>query len=260
MAGAQSVGTSSSASDKRVRGAGSFREELDKLLMLASQQFEEQQSSTMEITFPHTHFVAPKSEEEILQMHQNGVPLNTGQDTAYCLRLWDAWAASRNVNTELIDKIPPLLQITTEKLQFWITRFVLETRKKDGTEYPPNSLYHIVTGLMCYLHVNGRPSTDFFKDAEFASFRQTLDTEMKRLKSTGLGSKPKQAEPLSEEDEEKLWQAKVLGEHSPQALLNTMIYINGVYFALRSGTEHGQLRHKPCQIQVMDAEGDKGVP
>ena len=113
---------------------------------------------------------------------------------------------------------------------------------------------------MRYLHVNGRPSTDFFKDAEFASFRQTLDAEMKRLKSAGLGSQPKQTEPLSEEDEEKLWQAKVLGDHSPQALLNTMIYMNGVYFALRSGIEHGQLRHKPCQIQVMDAEGDKGVP
>ena len=192
MGGAQSAGTSSSASDKRMGGAASdsnFEEELDKLLMLASQQFEEQQSSTMEITFPHTRFAAPKSEEEILQMRQNAVPLKTRQDTAYCLRVWDAWAASRNENTELIDKIPPLLQITTEKLQFWITRFVLETRKKDGTEYPPNSLYHIVTGLMRYLRENGRPSIDFFKDAEFASFRQTLDAEMKRLKSTGLGSK-----------------------------------------------------------------------
>ena len=90
--------------------------------------------STMEITFPHTRFAAPKPVEEILQMRQNAVPLKTRQDTAYCLRVWDAWAACRNENTELIDKIPPLLQITTEKLQFWITRFVLETRKKDGTE------------------------------------------------------------------------------------------------------------------------------
>ena len=33
--------------------------------------------------------------------------------------------------------------------------------------------------------------------------------------------------------------------------------MNGVYFALRSNAEHRQLRHKPCQIQVMDAEGDR---
>ena len=47
---------------------------------------------------------------------------------------------------------------------------------------------------------------------------------------------------------------KVLGYHSPHALLNTMIY--RVYFALRNGAKHRQLQHKPCQIQVMDAEGD----
>ena len=66
-------------------------------------------------------------------MHQNAVPLKTRQDTVYCVQVWDAWAASRNENTVLIDKIPPLL---AEKLQFWMTRFVLEARKKDGQEYP----------------------------------------------------------------------------------------------------------------------------
>ena len=79
-------------------------------------------------------------------MRQNAVPLKTRQATVYCVQVWDAWAASRNENMELIDKIPPLLEITTEKFQFWMTRFVLEARKKDGTEYPPNSLHHIVTG------------------------------------------------------------------------------------------------------------------
>ena len=80
---------------------------------------------------------------------------------------------------------------------------------------------------------------------------------MKRLKSAGLGSKSKQAEPLTEADEEKLWQAKVLRHHSPQALLNTIIYMNGVYFALRSGAEHRQLRYKPCQIQMIEHPGER---
>ena len=48
--------------------------------------------------------------------------------------MWDAWTASRNENTELIDTIPPLLEITTEKLQFWMTRFVLETREQQFEE------------------------------------------------------------------------------------------------------------------------------
>ena len=80
---------------------------------------------------------------------------------------------------------------------------------------------------------------------------------MKRLQGLGLGSQKKQAEPLTEENEEKLWQAGVLGTHNPQALLNTMIYMNGLYFALRSGDEHRQLRHSPCQIQLVECLDQK---
>ena len=62
---------------------------------------------------------------------------------------------------------------------------------------------------------------DFFQDSEFADFHQSLDAEMKRLQGSDLGSQKKLAEPLTAENEEKLWQAGVLGTHNPQALLNT---------------------------------------
>ncbi len=70
---------------------------------------------------------------------------------------------------------------------------------------------------------------------------------MKRLQATGLGSTRKQAEPFSMQEEELLWEKNLLGDHCPEALLNTMVFMNGLYFALRSGGEH-QLRHSPCQI------------
>ena len=76
MGGAQVAGTSSSPSDIMMGGAaseGNFKE-LDKLL---SQQFEEQQSSTKEITLSRTHFAAAKSVEKILQMRQNAVPIKS---------------------------------------------------------------------------------------------------------------------------------------------------------------------------------------
>ena len=80
---------------------------------------------------------------------------------------------------------------------------------------------------------------------------------MKRLQSSGLGSFKKQAEPLTLEEEELLWQKKILGDHHPNALLNTMLFMNGLYFALRSGEEHRQLRHKPCQIQLVEKSGER---
>ena len=79
-----------------------------------------------------------------------------------------------------------------------------------------------------------------------------MDAEMKRLQASGVGYT---TEPLTIKGEELLWERKILGDHSPKALLNNMIFMNGLYFALRSGDKHRQLRHEPCQIKVVEKEG-----
>ena len=38
-------------------------------------------------------------------------------------------------------------------------------------------------------------SVDFFADPEFMDFRATLDSEMKRLRSSGIGSKKSKQNP-----------------------------------------------------------------
>ena len=105
---------------------------------------------------------------------------------------------------------------------------------------------------------NGNPGIDLFKDACFADFRMCLDSEMKRLQRAGLGSQKKKAEPLTEEEEELLWNKGLFGCKTPQALVDTVLFMNGVYFALRSGSEHRQLRSETCQIQVIEVEKDSG--
>ena len=85
----------------------------------------------------------------------------------------------------------------------------------------------------------------------------TLDLEMKKVQSLGIGTKKKQAEPLTSEDEEVLWQAGELGDHSPQALVHTMLFMNGMYFALRSGSEHRNLWHNPSQIELIEKPGER---
>ena len=58
------------------------------------------------------------------------------------------------------------------------------------------------------------------------------------------------AEVLTEANEELLWSKGLLGDATPQSLLDTLVFYNELFFFALSGKEHRQLRSSPCQIQV----------
>lgn len=149
-----------------------------------------------------------------------------------------------------------LLIANHHQLDLWLSKFVVETRRNDGEPYPPNTLYSICCGLLRFVR-ESRPSINFMKDSEFAGFRRTLDGEMKRLRAAGHGAKCKQAEPLTISEENRLWESGLLGDHSPQVLLDgTMLFLCGIHFALRSGQEHRTL--KLTQFELVKPDG--GAP
>ena len=202
-------------------------------------------------------FAKPKSDTELASAIAAATPTRTKRDTNWCMNLWNEWRKQRNITSNV--SIPEnICELDTPELQLNLQRFVLEVRKKDGSEYPPNSLHHIACGVMRHLRQDGGKRTlDIFQDAAFADFRATLDAEMKRLNQKGVGSKKRQAEPISTTEEEQLWECGVLGDHCPQSLLNSVFYLNGLSFALRSGDKHRQLRLKNSQIQVVESHGER---
>ena len=70
-------------------------------------------------------------------------------------------------------------------MEYWIIKFVVEAKRKDGTPYPPNSLYQICCGLGRALNGGGRADVDMFNAPEFAVFHDTLDSCMKQLRASG---------------------------------------------------------------------------
>ena len=94
----------------------------------------------------------------------------------------------------------------------------------------------------------------------FKSFQDCLDAEMKRLTSCGVGATVKEAESLSEEQEEKLWSSGLLGDGSPGVLLDTVLFLIGNKFSLRSGRKHRNLKFSQLNlVTASEKEPDKLV-
>jgi hypothetical protein len=147
--------------------------------------------------------------------------------------------------------------MTKDELCFSLSRFVLEVRKENGEAYPAEMLYEIVISLQLYLAMYGR-EMKFLNDVEFVCLKNTLDSKMKDLTKQGIRARRRQAEIITEEEEDKLWQTGVLGDKTPKQLGDTVLYMIGLHFALRAGTEHRNLRYDKSQISVQtDRQGAK---
>lgn len=161
---------------------------------------------------------------------------NTKKNTAWAIRIWQEWAQ--------LCEIPNILSLTAANLDYFLCRFILEARRKDGDHYPPRTLYMISCGILRYLRDNGVTDLNFLdeKDERFIQFRKTLDGRMKQLHADGKGTTRRQAEPITPGKEEALWTSGELGDHSADALLNTVFYYNTKLFGLRAIDEHRNLQ------------------
>ena len=87
------------------------------------------------------------------------------------------------------------------ELGFWLARFVLEIKRKDGKYYPPQTIHQICSSTQRALR-NGQHGQncdlEIFneKDRNFYHFYSSLDSKMKELTSKGIGVVAKSASPI----------------------------------------------------------------
>ena len=193
-----------------------------------------------------SRFGNPLTDFEVEQLRINSVPNATKASTNWGVCTWKEWSLTREVKeAEGVKNLStPLLEMKEEDFAYWLTKFILEVRKQNGEQYPPKSLYAFVCSFKRYFEQNGVHHLNPLdtSNALFGNFRSVLDGEMKRLHSLGLGTKVKQAEPITPDEEIRLWKGGQLGTSNARVLLNTVYFYNCKVFGLRSFDEHRNLQ------------------
>ncbi|CAC5391425.1 unnamed protein product [Mytilus coruscus] len=132
------------------------------------------------------------------------------------------------------------LEITRHQFRHGRPETAKSLQNKIEESVPKNSVKNINGGY--YRHQRSS-SINFFTDPEFLRARQVLDAVMKERATEGLGANTrKQADVISVDEEKSLYDKGILGVDNPQQLLDTLLYLCGLHFALRGGTEHRRLR------------------
>lgn len=215
-----------------------------------------------------------------------GIPERTKKQNRWAFNVWREWARKRNMLEDSfagVHKGVPLDvgQANEEELDYWLCKFVMEIRRKDGHPYPPHTLMQIVMGIQRYLRQQaGKPSICILdrSNPTYRSFRSVLDYRIKELASNGAASMknvPKAslfrdngtklnkymndelpnfpAElPVTKKDS---WDRGLIGTESAQALLNAVFYHNHKTFDIQYIDDHWNLRAENFAIHV-DSEAD----
>ena len=114
-------------------------------------------SSPLRDSTIETRFAEPVDASVLQEAAKGVVPLKTEQSTQWAVKNFGCWARSRSSSSSEV--VPPdlLRSHDGELVCKWLCSFVLETRKTDGSRYPPATVRLLVSGLNRELQRNNAP-------------------------------------------------------------------------------------------------------
>ena len=180
-------------------------------------------------------------------------PLRTSQSNEWALKCYTRWCDEEAKKKHGFVKIPRAFEdIPVSRLNYILSRFVMEAKDIHGRPYKSTTLYSIVVGLNRVLKDKCTQSGDdveydLLKTPRFKRFTQVLDGVLKE-RQQHEDPRTRKASTFSDGDYTKLWQ--VIGkENNAENLLTTLIYLATKIFSCRAGDELRRLTMKNFEIQ-----------
>ena len=162
------------------------------------------------------------------------------------LVFFSSWMKERNMRCGEDDQCPiDLLEKPNgERLNHWLSRFVVEARRGDGKQYPPATLASMLAGLYRYTKKFDPSAPNFMnkKDGTFKDLYGALQVRYRELRQAGIGADVKHSPIVTKEEEDTLWTTGVLGDEDPVALQRAVFFYVGKVFCIRGGEEQRSLK------------------
>ena len=188
-------------------------------------------------------FSKPISSPDRKKAGKGVVPESTDASTQWALRNFNEWTSNR-CSLSPDDLVPEdlLASHNADLVCKWLCRFLLETRKTDGSLYPPSSLRSLICGLNRVLQNNEAPFSVVDKgDPQFRPLLKTLDSLSSELHRGGVGATKNSAKVIELEHESLFWEKGLLGMSTPKILQRTVFFYVGLNFVLRGVQEQYDL-------------------
>ena len=192
------------------------------------------------------HRFCTASNDAIEELSKPSVPKNTATVTRWAVKNITEWFHDYNQRNKESPCPEEFLSATCSPpiLNQWLRVFTTETRAKNGENYPPKTLYALLTGFLRHMRGQNPSYPNFLarKDPMFSEFTALLDNLFKSLRASGVGANSKHTEPITTSDEDLLWETETLNIDTPLGLLRYVFFYNGKCFCLRGCQEHRDLQ------------------
>ena len=190
----------------------------------------------LSLSLKNKRFAAPLTETEMGKLCEGYTPQNTAKNTSWALRVFKDWESQRDGEQCPSDLFE---SPSAEKLNYWMSRFVVESRRSDGNPYPSSTIYQLLAGLLRHSRLKSKDCPNFLdkSDSRFSELRGACDTVARNLREKGIGAQVKHAAIFTADDEDKLWSTGTIGIHSPLALVRAVFFYIGKSLCLRGGQE-----------------------
>ncbi|XP_052060202.1 uncharacterized protein LOC127700667 isoform X1 [Mytilus californianus] len=180
----------------------------------------------------------------------SSVPGNTLKNNNWANNTWNDWAKARNkINVDPNEKPVPLLHtvfknVTEEELNELLIKFIYEVRNGAGAPYPPNSIRSLIAGFQRIFRRSGWTNLSLFDSTkkEFSKFHKALDDRCCELIKQGIGVSKKQAQMITDQQEQVLWEKGVFSLDMSWGLLYAVYFYTCKVFCVGPSYELWKLR------------------